>query len=590
MKRAGLGDALGIIVALTALMYVPMWIDPASFPKLLVLVAGAGAVAPFVLIRWLGPDRPRGWRLFPCAAATALVLWMALATLAADAPWATRLYGWYLRADGLLGIIAALVLLLGAAALRGDEVRRAVGWVVAGAGVAAFLAIPQITGVAFMVGEDGSVSSTFGQTNFSGAYFAICAVLAIGLAFTVTGGAWRIANGVGAVAFAALAYLSDALQGPMALAAGLVMLGFAWVLGYRGRLRTTAITGSLVVLVGGLTVAILGMLAIGPLGFVGREGNTTWRYAIWSQGWDLIAAHPLLGIGTGSFARYLSEYRSLESTLRVGVDMRPSAVHSIPLQFGIVGGWPAMVLWCLVFGSAFALLLVRIARAPMPQRFLAIGVVGAFSAYLAQAVVSIDVPSIIAIGWLVAGLAIAMAADPAAVTTPRKASARANEPPPTPARILIRAFVASAVLLVLGGWAVLSQIQAVERARAITTAAAVTAFVTDPMAPCPVRLQVARESMAGQPFTYVLPTLTQAVDVDPRCPPIINLLSMASLEGGALDIASSATQRGVELDPQSASAWELRQRYFEQVNDTAGAQEARARAEAIKAAAAAQAE
>jgi O-antigen ligase len=593
MRRAGLGDALGIVVALTALMYVPMWIDPASFPKLLVLVAGAGAVMPFVLIRWVGPDRPQGWRLLPCGAAAALVLWVGLATLASDAPMATRLFGWFLRADGLLGSIAALVLLLGAATLRGEEVRRALGWIVAGAGVAAVFAIPQIAGVPFMVGDDGSVSATFGQTNFSGAYFAMCAVLALGLALSVTGRAWRIANLVGALAFTALAFLSDALQGPMALGAGLVMVGLAWVLGHRGRHRTVAVAGSVIVLAVGLTVALLGMLSIGPLGFVGREGNTQWRYNIWSQGWDLLAAHPFLGVGTGSFARYLSEYRSLESTLFVGESMRPSAVHSIPLQFGIIGGWPALVLWCVLFGSALALLLIRIVRAPMPQRLLAAGVVGALSAYLAQAVVSIDVPSILAIGWLLAGLAVALAADPVPgpknVPTPRKSKARTADPPPTPARTLIRAFVASAVLVLVGGWAVLSQVQAVERARDLTTAESVAAVATDPMVPCPVRLQVARDSLVGQPFTFVIPTLTQALAVDPRCPPMVNLLSVAALESGALDLASTATQSGVELDPQSVTAWELRQQYFERMNDSAGAQDARARADAIKEAAAARA-
>jgi O-antigen ligase len=514
---------------------------------------------------------------------------VSLATLAADAPWATRLYGWFLRADGLLGIIAALVLLLGAATLRGGEIRRALGWIVAGAGVAAVLAIPQIAGVPFMVGDDGTVPSTLGQHNFGGAYFAICTALALGLGFSVTGRAWRVANLAGALAFAAVAFLSGALQGPMALGAGLVMLAFAWVLAYRGRWRRIAIAGSVVVLASGLVVAVLGMLSIGPMGFVGREGNTQWRYNIWSQGWDVLAAHPVLGIGTGSFARYLSEYRSLESTLFVGEGMRPSAVHSIPLQFGIVGGWPALVLWCVVFGSALALILIRIARAPMQHTFLAIAVIGALGAYLAQAVVSIDVPSILAIGWLLAGLAVALAVDPVPAPVMKKGKPRDGGPPEMPARTLIKALVASTVLVIIGGWAVLSQIQAVERARNLATPEAVAAAIADPMVPCPVRLEVARESLTGQPLAFVVPAITQAVAVDPRCPPIMNLLSVAALEARQLDLASTSTQRGTELDPQSVTVWELREQYFQLANDQVGAADARARADALKDAAAARA-
>ncbi|HAN71504.1 MAG TPA: hypothetical protein DCQ36_07930 [Actinobacteria bacterium] len=443
--------------------------------------------------------------------------------------------------------------------------------------------------ITFMVGDDGTVSATFGQTNFSGAYFAICTTLALGLAFSVTRLAWRVANLAGALAFAALAFLSGALQGPMALGAGLIMLGFAWVLAYRGRWRRIAITGSMVVLASGIVVAMLGMLSRGPLGFVGREGNTQWRYNIWSQGWEVLAAHPVLGIGPGSFARYLSEYRSLESTLFVGEGMRPSAVHSIPLQFGIVGGWPALVLWCVVFGGALALLLVRIARAPLQETFLAMGVVGALSAYLAQAVVSIDVPSILAIGWLLAGLAVALAADPGPVPVTKKDKLRDAGPPELPARTLIKAFVTSTVLVMIGGWAVLSQIHAVERARDLASPDAVAVAIADPMVPCAVRLQVARESLIGQPLAFVLPAINQAVAVDPRCPPIMNLLSVAALEARQIELASTATQRGTELDPQSVTAWELREQYFQLANNLIGAADARARVDALEEAAAARA-
>lgn len=580
MKRWGMGDAVGLVVAVTALTYAPMWVDPASFPKLLVLTVGGLVIAPFVLIRWLRADRPTSWALVPCTAALALVAWVSLATLAADAPWSTRLFGWWLRADGLLAVIAAGALLLGAATLKRDEVQRAISWVVGGTGLVAVLAIPQVAGIDFMTAQGGTVPATFGQINFAGAFFAIAAVLAMGNAFLVATRAWRVVNLVAAAAYTALAFLSASLQGPMALAAGLLMFGFAWLLGHRGRRRLLVLTTSVFVVAAGLVVSVLGMLSIGPLGFIGREGNTQWRYAIWSAGLETIQAHPILGIGTGSFSRYISAYRPVETIALAGESMRPSAVHSIPLQFGIVGGWLALLLWLVVFVGALVLLLVALGRGPGTARWMGATVVGGLSAYLAQAVVSIDAPSIIAIGWLLAGLAIAVARI-------------ASEPPPTnakkgakaegfvPARVLIRATTVSVVLALIGGWAVMSQIQAVERVRNMQDDLSFYAALSDPMIPCPVRLEIANGSLKGKPLQDVLPVVVSAVAVDPRCPPIVNLQSQVALEAKDLDLANRSTELGIELDPRTPTAWMLRRDYLTLVGDASGIADAQRRIEEL---------
>ena len=586
MRRAGLGDALGIVVSLTALAYFPMQVDPASFPKLMLLVIGGLAVAPFVLLRWLAPSRPSSWALVPCIAGAALLLWSTLGTVLADAPWPTRLFGWFLRADGLLAIVAACILLLGAATLDRDEVQRAIAWVVTGSAVAALLAVPQVLGSEFMAPQVGTVTSTFGQTNFSGAYFAISAVLALGLSLVVTSVPWRIANLAVALACAYLAFRSDALQGPMSLAAGLVMLGFGLVLAYRGRHRAALLASSVVVLALGLFVAVLGMLAIGPLGFVGRDGNTTWRYAMWSQGWDTMNGHPIVGIGTGSFARYLSEFRSLESTIRVGEGMRPSAVHSIPLQFGIVGGWPALLLWIALFASVLVLLMMRIGRSPLARPALGAVVLGALSGYVTQAIVSIDVPPILAIGWLLAGLAVALVRDPLPLPeTPARVRPEAAVEV-VPARTLVKAFTASIVLALLGGWAVWSQIQAVERVRNVASADVLFAALADPMTPCAVRMELANSSLPGLPLREVVPAIRAAVAVDPRCPPVINLQSSVALAAGAVWLADESTSLGTTLDPQAVASWALRKKYFDLAGDAAGAAGAQAQLDRINKAAA----
>ena len=578
MRRWGLGDALGLVVALTALTYAPMWVDPASFPKLLVLTVGCLAIAPFVVIRWLRADRPSSWALMPCLAAAALLASVSLATLAADAPWPTRLFGWWLRADGLLAVVAAAVLLLGAATLSRTEVQRAIGWLVAGAGLAAVLAIPQVAGIDFMTAPDGTVLSTLGNANFAGAFFAMAAVLALGNAFLVTTQAWRIANLVAAACYAALAFLSASLQGPMALGAGLLMFGYAFLLGYRGPRRLLLIGTSTIVIVAGLAVSVLGMLSTGPLGFIGREGNTQWRYMVWSAGLETIQAHPVIGIGTGSFSRYISAYRPVETVAFTGESMRPSAVHSIPLQFGIVGGWPALLLWLVVFAGALVLLLMALRRGPQSLRWIGATAVGGLSAYLAQAIVSIDTPSIIAIGWLLAGLAIAVTRICAEPAQRRSTSASEED---LPARLLIRATVASVVLAFIGGWAVMSQIQAVERVRSIPDGPTFFAAIADPMVPCPVRLEIANGSLKGMQLRHVLPAVVKAVSVDPRCPPIVNLQSQIALQARDLTLADSSTALGVELDPQSKSAWQFRRDFFTLIGDPGGLADTQRRLDAL---------
>ncbi len=571
VRKLGMADALGIMVALVALTWLPGVMDPASFPKLLVLTAGGLALIPATIDRWSRLARPAWQVLVPVGATLLLLVWLVVSTIASDAPWSVRLFGWWVRADGALGLLAAFVIFLAATTLTRREVQRTVDWLIGGAALAAGFGVPQFFNSSFLQADPGAVVSTLGQINFTGAYFAMMAPLALARAFSAPTRRWRIATGVIAAVLAVMAFASSSLQGPMALAAGAAGFAMARVLMYRGRHRLALTASTVFVFCAGLVVAILGMLAIGPLGFVGREANTIWRYAMWDAGWQTIAGHPLLGIGPGSFARFISEFRPLETVIVAGEGMRPSAVHSIPIQFGIVLGWPGLLLWLIVFLGVAVALVVLMSRRSLPSWPLVAGVAGAFLAYLTQAVVSIDVPSILAVGWLLAGLALALVRcsdRPDTETAPKGKAARVTVP--------------AIVLGVIGAIAVGGQIFASEQVRTVGSWEKAVGVMTDSSIPCPLRLQVANEALRGQPMELALQAVQQATAVDPRCPPIVNLQSQIAVEAKALPLAESSTRLGVLLDPMSPYAWQLRADYLELAGDTVGARGADAEAKRIQ--------
>lgn len=591
MRRFGLADGVGLVAALVAVAYLPGLADPLTYPKLFALVVGGLALLPAAVLRWRAGWR--GWSkptLIAGGAATALVLWGLISALGSGAPVAVSLFGWWGRGDGWLALFGAVSLLLAAASLTVPEVRRAITWLLGGATVVAFVGILQALGVEITgAGMGGAVTGLMGNTNFAAGYFAIVAALALGRAFMPGPMAERAWAGVLALVLIVLSVLTDAVQGPAALAAGLLALFVLFALGNQGRFRIPLLASAGIVVAAGAGLLVASFAGVGPLTRLWAEETFAIRQQYWQSAWNIMNGLPVFGTGPDGFARYVAEYRPESYVELLGPILRVSAAHNIVLQFGATMGWLAMGLWLAVFVSAGVALLIRSVKPTPGTPVLALAAVGgAFVAYLTQGLVSIDMLPLLATGWTVAGLALAIARTgappkvPAASAGPQRGASRkavAAQVPTTPAWVPLTGGGLALAAAVLVGM----QISAAQSAVFVQSQEEAITVLGSGLTPCPPRVNVAQQAATQLPLEISGPAFSSAVAVDQRCSPMIDFQSEIALQQGDLTTASSSTQIGVEIDPLSAGAWILRGQFHLASGDRTAAAADLAEAERIAA-------
>ena len=410
MKRWGLPEYLGIVVALVCFTWWSPVNDYLAGPKLLVLVAGGLGALPAIVYRWRQGKHPRGVVFLPAIAALGLVAWSGLSMLLSGAPFPVSLMGWWGRSNGFLSLLGAGLIMLAATTLRRDELPRVVTWQLVGATAISLIGLAQLGGNQVVGGlPDSSLIATMGNTNFSAAYFGIMTILALGRALTKNAPTWQRAWAGGlAVVLVALAYLTRAEQGPASIAiGGIAMLAF-WALTYDGERRRAALAtaGAAVVVAAGVTLS--SFVGLGPLAFLWQDANFRIRQGTWLTAWDTARALPVFGTGPDGLQRYANQYSPDFYIDLVGTRITLSAAHNVPLQYAATLGLVAGLIWVLAMFGAAVLLLLTMARYRVADAIVAASVGGAFVAYLTQAMVSIDMGGLLATGWLLLGLVVAL--------------------------------------------------------------------------------------------------------------------------------------------------------------------------------------
>jgi O-antigen ligase len=586
VRKFGLADALGIVGSLVAIAWLPGSADPLTYVKLLILAAGGLAVAPAVYVRWKGLGRPSWVCLVPMAAAGLIVAWGPIASVGSGAPMWNTVFGWWGRGDGWLAWLGAAVLLLGAANLSAREVARTVTWLLGGASVVALIGFLQVGGADIPQGAGSTVvTGTMGNSNFAAGYFAIMGILALGRALTQAALWQRIWAGALFLAISFLAVRTDAVQGPAALAAGVVAFGIAYALSYRGRFRVAGLAASGAVVVVGGVLLVMSFFAVGPLARLWAERTFDIRQEYWQSAINIMNGLPVFGTGPDGFSRYVAEFRPESYVELLGPTLRVSAAHNIALQFGAVLGWAGLILWIVLFVGTGIALLVRIVRAPVASIGLTASVAGAFTAYFIQGMVSIDMLPLLATGWLVAGLALALAREPlpevveepVEVPKTRKAKAVAVsrtpkklDGPSTPVWVPVTGGVLALGAVILVG----SQIGLTNQVQSISSQEQALDFIANPMTPCVLRVQVTQQVIQQLPAEVSVPATLEATDLDRRCPPMINFASDVLVQQQRFDEAAAYTAEGVEFDPLLDLAWVLRSRYYLGTGDIPAAEAA----------------
>ncbi|CAN5518676.1 hypothetical protein BH23ACT9_BH23ACT9_32460 [soil metagenome] len=259
------------------------------------------------------------------------------------------------------------------------------------------------------------VFATFGNANFFSAWLGIVTPLGVwaALARTLPWG-WRATGGTVAVLAMAACLVSDSLQGPGAAMLGMMLVGGVWLFTEGGavrRWRRPLLAGGL----GGVGVLAAGLTTgAGPFAAVrqGAQASLSSRLPKWEAALAMARDRPLLGVGLDNYANWYPFYRSEAVAAQDGLQRSVDSSHNVALDMLTSGGVPLLATYAAVVVVTAWALIVGLRRLQGPERLLLAGLGGAWVAYQAQSLVSIDVPPLAVLHWVLAGVIIARGACP----------------------------------------------------------------------------------------------------------------------------------------------------------------------------------
>lgn len=301
------------------------------------------------------------------------------------------------------------------------QIPNVMAWVV---GLAATYGLMQFTGldpINWPEEEAGSEFAlatefaTFGNINFASGFVGTLAPCAAWVSVSRERNSRQRAAGAAAFGAATLyLLLLGSAQGLLALALGTGALAVAVALDRRdawagASKRTKAVlTGAAAVLALG-AAPVLRNVAANQF----NDAGTLERRQLWTTAFDLWQEQPILGFGPGSFERLFTANRPEAHAIRNNF-LQADSPHNVLLDLAVSGG-ALLVVSYLAFVVLTGVALVRGLRRSDGERRLLLGAIGAaWLGYHGQSLVSIDVPSVGVLHWILAGAILVVARPPTA--------------------------------------------------------------------------------------------------------------------------------------------------------------------------------
>ncbi len=155
----------------------------------------------------------------------------------------------------------------------------------------------------------------------------------------------------------------------------------------------------------GFFAVLFGTLNKGPLSSILYKESVTYRGDYWRAGWKMTLDNPIFGVGMDSYGDWYRRSRTLDATLRRGPDVSSNAAHNVFLDISSYGGFPLLVIYMalmiLVLLSAIKVLKQNKGFDPV-----FVGLFGAWVAFQAQSIISINQIGLAIWGWVISGFII----------------------------------------------------------------------------------------------------------------------------------------------------------------------------------------
>jgi hypothetical protein len=194
---------------------------------------------------------------------------------------------------------------------------------------------------------------------------------------------------------------SDARQGILSAITG---LSFVFLIMAFYRNKKFGMFLGLIFLVIGI-MSILGMLQKGPLASILYKDSVSVRGFYWRAAISMFKENPIFGVGIDSYGLYFKEYREAQYPLKYGFTLTSTNAHNTFLQFfstaGFIVGMSYVVFIIMVLYTALRF----VNRIHKSNNFIFyLSVLGAWIAFQAQSIISIDNIGISIWNWVLAGI------------------------------------------------------------------------------------------------------------------------------------------------------------------------------------------
>jgi O-antigen ligase len=399
------GKYLAASAALITLLVSTITSDPVNVPKMLALVISAFGLFSVILVSDFknAIKRQRGLAL----ALTLFIVAAVWAVANSPSPFNQNFYGTYGRNTGFLTYLALAMLCFVSATLASRHFVELILKALIFAGVVNLVYCLWVVFVGDFIPWNnpyGNILGTLGNPNFIGSFLGILVTVFMAIILDPkTPTKMRLAGAMAIVVALYEVKASHAVQGVVLSAGGSALVGFYYL---RSRLK-----GNLVVFIYSLGVttlgafAVLGALQKGPLAEIVYKTSVSLRGEYWKAALKMAELRPFTGVGMDSYGDWYRRARSEQAMILPGPTVVSNAAHNVPLDLLAYGGWPLFIAFLLIFILSVNAI-VRLTLRNKEFNWVSVGLIGAWTCYQVQSLISINQVGLAIWGWITMGTLI----------------------------------------------------------------------------------------------------------------------------------------------------------------------------------------
>ena len=406
---AGLGTGLFISPSIST--------DPINIPKLTLLIPIGVSIFGILILNLKGLLAATNKKFLVLL--ILFLLQITLVLLIVDSPFSQQFYGTNGRNTGYLAYASLIFIALGASIAASDNLVKKFSY-----SLIVFGTICALYGIFQTTGNDpikwnnpyNSVITFLGNPNFASSALGMSAVVAFSLFLNSNKNRLlQIGLAIQILTSILLTFRSNSQQGFLVFAAGSAIVIGIYIRSHRKLSRKPIFFSYLGILGFFGILAVLGMLNHGPLGPILYKLSVRQRGFYWNAAKEMMASHPFFGVGLDSYGDWYLAKRSANAAFHTPYTQSNSA-HSIFFDLGATGGIPLFVI-NIALTILTAIAIYKLAKRLTYFNWFFAGISGAWVAYEAQAVISINQLGLGVWGWALMGLIIGYEFSTRPVTT-----------------------------------------------------------------------------------------------------------------------------------------------------------------------------